>query len=423
VNAAGPVDGCGAESVASLAGPTDPSVPDLAGGFVQPTDPAVHGLAARLAELTDPAVRDLAWLLFSADLLLAQPPRASLAVPWADAAEAEAVVQWLLLLDRDPAPLHAVLAGSAATRLGRYAEILLGWFLSCGPAGRLVAANVPLRRAGRTLGECDFLVAASDGRRLHWELAVKCYLHAGGPQATLADFVGPNLRDRLDLKHAHLLDHQLRLTEREEFASLGYPGPWGAEMFVKGWLFYGAGASAQATVQLCDPPAVAPGHARGWWVRRSEWAAFAGAALAGEQAAHGWSVLPRLAWLAPRRLAAGAVSTVAAPVDAATLFAQLPREDEPVMVAAFVAESGSGVDEVSGASGVNAVSGANGSNDSNDTSRTVAKTPSDGSRASGSSGSAGGAVSAHGYIERSRGFIVPDDWPERAQAFARESRK
>jgi hypothetical protein len=24
------------------------------------------------------------------------------------------------------------------------------------------------------------------------------------------------------------------------------------------------------------------------------------------------------------------------------------------------------------------------------------------------------------WTERSRGFIVPDDWPERAQAFARE---
>jgi len=332
--------------------------------------------AASLAELTDPAVRDLAWLLFSADLLREQPPRASLAVPWADAGEAAAVVRWLLTLDRDPAPLHAVLAGNPVTRLGRYAEILLGWFLSSGPAARLVAANVPLRRAGRTLGECDFLVAAADGRRLHWELAVKFYLHAGGPQAALADFVGPNLRDRLDLKHAHLLDHQLRLTEREEFASLGYPGPWVAQMFVKGWLFYAAGASEQAPV--CDPSALAPDHARGWWVRRSEWAAFAR-----RQAADGWSVLPRLAWLAPRRTAAGAVSTVARPVDPATLLAHLPREDEPVMVAAFVTEGAPGGHRVSGASGAGTV---------------------------------------HVDIERSRGFIVPDDWPERAQAFAREGR-
>lgn len=371
--------------------------------------------------LTDPAVRDLAWLLFSADLLCAQPPQAPLAEPWAHPGEARAVAQWLTELDRDPASLHDALGSAAPTRLGRYAEMLLAWFLQHGPAARLVAANVPLRHAGRTLGECDFLVETRDGRRLHWELAVKCYLHAGDGRARLADFVGPNLRDRFDRKRAHLLDHQLLLSAREEFASLGYPGPWLAQMFVKGWLFYRAGAGAQPEVS--DPPELAPDHARGWWVTRSDWPAFAA-----RQRADGWSELPRLAWLAPRRIAAGVgacvgagdvdagvVSTpasaasetgnagslyyasgegpgddatrgapaegkacarhhasladrmaIAAPVDAATLLAHLPRPTEPTMVAAFA------------------------------------------------SGGAGG------YAEQSRGFIVPDDWPARAQAFARE---
>jgi len=347
-------------------------------------------VAACLDGLTDPAVRDLAWLLFDANLLRAQPPEAPLASPWTDAAQARAVAHWLATLDRDPAPLRAVLERSAVTRLGRYAEILLGWFLTFGPAARLVAANVPLRRAGRTLGECDFLVSASDGRRLHWELAVKCYLHIG-EQTTLADFVGPNLRDRFDRKHAHLLGHQLRLTEREEFAWLGYPGPWLAQMFVKGWLFYRAGTLA------CDPPAIDPCHARGWWVTRSEWPAFAA-----QQAADGWSVLPRLTWLAPRYIAAGGLArdgalttaeptageedpvrrrgtfteriALAAPVDAETSLAHLLREDEPVMVAAFA---------------------------------TCATFVADG---------------ASGFVERSRGFIVPDDWPARALDFAREGR-
>lgn len=356
-------------------------------------------MAGRLDGLTDPAVRDLAWLLFSADLLSAQPPRAPLAEPWNPPAEAHAAAQWLIQLDRDPALLHAVLDGGRPKRLGRYAEILLGWFLEYGPAARLVAANVPLRRAGRTLGECDFLVETRDGQRLHWELAVKCYLHCGNTyamHATLADFVGPGLRDRLDRKRTHLIDHQLRLSEREEFVSLGFPGPWTAQMFVKGWLFYQAGASAPAAVN--DPPALARGHARGWWVTRTEWPAFAA-----QQVADGWSALPRMAWLAPRRIAGGKRElssgmaaagrmqselslraarsgervvdvpgtfadqmSVAAPVDPETLLAHLPRLDEPVMVAAFVADT------------------------------------------------------ANGYIEQSRGFIVPDDWPAQARAFARE---
>jgi hypothetical protein len=322
-----------------------------------------------LDTLTDWAVRDLAWLLFSADLLRAQPPLAPLAQLWADAGEPDAARDWLVRLDRDPARLHEALAAAPTTRLGRYAENLLGWFLANGPAARLVAQNVALRHAGRTLGECDFLVQSRSGERLHWELAVKFYLHvgAGDAGASLADYVGPNLRDRFDLKLAHLREHQLRLTEREEFASLGFGGPWPAQMLVKGRLFYRAGEVMPSPVQ--DAPELAADHGRGWWVTRSEWPAFAQ-----RQAASGWCALPRLAWLAPRTLPRDAaqpggdaiLTALAAPADPETLLAALTRPHDPALVAAFMADS------------------------------------------------------AGGYRECSRGFIVPDDWPELAAEYARQ---
>jgi hypothetical protein len=162
--------------------------------------------------------------------------------------------------------------------------------------------------------------------------------------------VGPNLQDRFDLKLAHLLDHQLRLSAREEFASLGHPGPWDAQMFVKGWLFYRNGASER------DPDEIDPAHARGWWSTHADWAAFS------DSHADAWILLPRLEWLAPRlhdaRHAANFMSAQA-------LAQQLARQTGPTMVAAFVEHA-----------------------------------------------------EGH-WIERSRGFIVPDDWPERAHAFAR----
>jgi len=343
-------------------------------------------LATRLAALHDPAVRDLAWLLFSPHLLRPQPA-APLADPWESPEEAEAIAGWLFALDRDARALHRALAASRLTRLGRYAEELLGWFLLQGPCATLVAANVALRHAGRTLGECDFLVETNRGRRLHWELAVKCYLHVGDGRGLLSDFVGPNLRDRFDLKLSHLLDHQLRLSAREEFAWLGHPGPWLAQMFVKGWLFYPA-AGGDAAGPSRDPAELAPGHPRGWWVTRENWPGFADA-----YPAAGWSVLPRLAWLAPRWLAGeggrdeaadDATATLARDVDQTgasqavashaaiappaaphTLFERPGRPGEPVMVAAFRADDG-------------------------------------------------------GYRELSRGFIVPDDWPARARVFAHE---
>jgi hypothetical protein len=159
--------------------------------------------------------------------------------------ELAATIAWLHALDADPTGLQRDIAAARLTRLGRYAECLLAWFLQHGPTARLIAANVPLRRAGLTLGECDFLVQTQAGRRLHWELAVKCYLHAGDSRAQLADYVGPNLQDRFDLKLSHLLDHQLPLSARVEFASLGHVGPWEPQMFIKGWLFYPLGRAGR----------------------------------------------------------------------------------------------------------------------------------------------------------------------------------
>ncbi|CAB3654130.1 hypothetical protein LMG27174_01306 [Paraburkholderia rhynchosiae] len=332
-------------------------------------------LCTLLDTLGDSAVRDLAWLLLSADLLRPQRPVGELATPFETPRQLDETVDWLRALDAAPAQLHHDLAATRITRLGRYAERLLGWFLQQGPAARLVAAGVPLRRAGVTLGECDFLVRTRENAQLHWELAVKCYLHAGEEaaqqasqsderlsmrfstqlSAPLSHYVGPNLKDRFDLKLAHLLNHQLPLSAREDFASVGYPGPWTPQMFVKGWLFYRHGGRSR------DPAELNPAHGRGWWVTRGDWLDFAST-----HARH-WRILPRLEWLAPRRYrhdqreAANAVF-----VDAQTLAVETSLQPGPTMVAAFAEDS------------------------------------------------------AGNLLERSRGFIVPDDWPERARAYARQ---
>jgi uncharacterized protein len=305
--------------------------------------------------LSDPLVRDLAWLLSSPPLVRAQPPAGELAHPFETADEAAATAAWLIDLDRDARTLRQAIAATRIVRLGRYAECLLGYFLQSGPAARLVAANLALRLAGRTIGECDFLVETASGRRLHWELAVKCYLHAGGDRAELADYVGPNLQDRFDLKLAHLLGHQLPLSAREEFAALGYAGPWRAQMFVKGRLFYRWRDAAPAA------PAVDPAHHRGFWVTRHEWPAFCA-----DRPEALWGVLPRLAWLAPRPPVTNEESGAAGLSSVAMLAQRLAQQTGPTMVAAFQREAGA----------------------------------------------------AGRWRETERGFVVPDDWPEQAAAFA-----
>ncbi|AHE26649.1 DUF1853 family protein [Burkholderia pseudomallei] len=312
--------------------------------------------------LRDAAVRDLAWLLSSASLL-APSAGAPLAQPWASVADAARTAAWLAALDAQPAPLHDALAHARPVRLGRYAECLLGFFVGHAPSLRLVAANLPLRSNGRTLGECDFLIETARGERLHWELAVKCYLCvATAGTASLADFVGPNLADRFDLKRAKLIDHQLRLTTRDEFASLGHAGPWRAQMFVKGWLFYRADDGANAAGAVADPPEIGADHPRGFWITREAWPKFALAAARRDVA---WIVLPRLAWLAPRAFDDADVACGrCVPLASDAVLDEVARQSGPSLVAALARD------------------------------------------ASG------------GWRETARGFIAPDDWPRRASAFA-----
>jgi hypothetical protein len=317
--------------------------------------------------LRDRVVRDLAWLLLSANLLRPQPPMGVLASAFETPQELQATLDWLRALDAAPHALHRDLATTRMSRLGRYAEWLLGWFLQHGPTARLIAAGVPLRRAGVTLGECDFLLQTQQGVRLHWELAVKCYLHAGEVSsqsaARLADYVGPNLKDRFDLKLAHLLNHQLPLSAREEFASVGHAGPWTPQMCIKGWLFYRYGE------RPADPVELDPAHGRGWWVTRSDWPDFAA------QHASKWRPLPRLEWLAPRRVEpaeqneprSGDEAAALHCVDAPTLTSQTSQTSDqqgPAMVVALTEDE------------------------------------------------------AGNLIERSRGFIVPDEWPAMARTYA-----
>lgn len=320
------------------------------------TDAAV--LDALLKQLQDAAVRDLAWLLLSAPLLRERSFSGRLASAFETSGEARACAAWLIALDEDPQALHHAIAAARLTRLGRYAECLLAWYLQHGPAPTLVAANVALRRAGRTLGECDFLVETASGARLHWELAVKCYLYVGGGgDARLTGYVGPNLRDRFDLKLAHLLKHQLPLSARDEFASLGHAGPWHAQMFVKGWLFYHLDDAKVAPVFPMLPPAVAEHHSHGFWVTRSEWSGLA--------AADAWMILPRLCWLAPRPAMTAGNEQTAGLLAREALAARFATSAGPTMVAAFARDVADGC-----------------------------------------------------WRERLRGFVVPDDWPGQAAVFS-----
>lgn len=249
-------------------------------------------------QLRRPNVRDLAWALLSPPLLSAPPcpQRHPLAGSlWAD--QPQCLADWLRALDDDDRPLRDWLAQLGSRRLGHYYERLWQFALGQAPGIELLAANLAIREAGRTLGELDVVLRDRDGVH-HLELAIKLYLgpeHAGHDPAA---WLGPGCHDRLGSKLAHLARHQLPMSaaahSREVLARLGVEQVQ-AHVWLGGYLFYPWPGHAQ------PPQGANPQHLRGRWLRRRDW-------VMGE--GERWQPLQRHAWLAPTRVEAHECWTV-----------------------------------------------------------------------------------------------------------------
>jgi len=258
-----------------------------------PTDHAVLTYQAqfhqRWIHLSDPHVRTLAWLLDAPDLLepTAEPWCGRIATLGPVSTDTE---EWLDSLDRAPADLHTFLGLQPFTRLGRYAEKLMAFYLA--HRGILVAHGVQVRTGkNETIGEFDFLVRQG-ASLVHWEFATKLYLFESSGHGRHADyFVGPNLADTLGAKIRKIMDRQLALSQHPA-AQSHLPEPVAlAQALVKGWLFYHEQAPLQAL-----PPGIGRTHCRGFWLEQNEWQRLEG---------RHFMVLPRLSWLAPAKTSSG----------------------------------------------------------------------------------------------------------------------
>lgn len=193
-------------------------------------------------------------------------------------------------------PLLAIfLAERPSRRLGIYFEDLWGFVFEHHPHYQLLARNLPLREQGRTLGELDFLVRyLPESCVEHWELAVKFYLQVDGRH-----WVGPGLRDRLDVKLARMRNHQLPV-------ALGPTAS--AELARHAWQVSRQWALVPGRLfrPLYEPPPVSaeinPQVSNCWWATpstlRREFAVEARKAGMGETDNWRWVRLPKQAWLA-----------------------------------------------------------------------------------------------------------------------------
>jgi hypothetical protein len=220
-------------------------------------------------------------------------------------------------LDRDPAPLLAILAQRpACRRLGRYVEALLWAWCQLAPHCSELHANLPVRDGGRTLGEFDLLLRL-DGEPWHVEVACKYYLVVG------RQAVGADLHDAWLRKFAKL-EQQLRLS-RHPLAQAVLPAGW--QNCQVGSLLRGRFFHRDAPVTPAPLNPLAPA---GWWRPLAEpWP--------GEQdASVRYMHLPRLRWLG------SACGGQTGGDSAASLRAQLADYDSPQQIA-VLQQNGDGV--------------------------------------------------------------------------------
>ncbi len=241
-------------------------------------------------------------------------------------------------------------------RLGRYSERLLEILIKELISPENFAANLPVREGKNTLGEFDFVFRQGEVTE-HWEAAIKFYLAVPPDQGLLStrSFVGPSLRDRMDLKLTKIFDHQLALAHRPVGANVlaenGFEVPI-SRAFIKGMLFYPKSDPRTIAQNWSLPPEISPRHARGWWAMVRELESFSEGTFV---------VLPRLSWISEFRIETGL------PPDSQMDLRQLIRfcdsSPDPVCVAELEREG-------------------------------------------------------DGWVEKSRGFVVANDWKSRAKLYS-----
>lgn len=192
-------------------------------------------------------VRDLAWACFFPTLLRAQ----QLADDGQNVADCEltltpARLSWLEQLDRNAGALLDYLADMRSHRLGIYFERLWHFFLEQDPDVDLVAHNLAIREQGQTIGEFDCIYYCHQRQRhVHLELAVKYFLShrqttALESRSHWQEWLGPNTRDRLDLKIEHLMQRQIQLGDNPVASEHLYDlniRDLAKEVVIKGYLF------------------------------------------------------------------------------------------------------------------------------------------------------------------------------------------
>ncbi len=258
-----------------------------------------------MASLSHPLVRALAWCIGSpAPFNPADPAwRGGLADATHDAQWLAAALPWLHQLDQSPSELERLLTAGKTRPLGKSFELLMGHWLAQREDIAWLQPSLVVRRAGRTMGEFDYIYADRAGHLHSLELTVKFYLRIA-PELGSRGYVGPMVYDFMEHKVARMTAHQMPLGDTKDGqiaikACLTRQGiahdpdatlPVQAHALARGYLFEPFGHSPVPV-----PAIVNPQHLKGVWLTTADMDAHP------QARAPVWSVLDNIAWLGPQR--------------------------------------------------------------------------------------------------------------------------
>jgi len=213
------------------------------------------------SQLTTPQVRHLFWCLFSPELATIENDH-SVTINFNTQ-----LAKWFTDLDQYSDPLLCYLSQENPRLLGGYFECLWQFFFQFNPQWQLLAHNIQVIKNKQTLGELD-IIASHQNTVTHLELAVKFYLqHPDYDGHQCQHWLGPQCRDRLDIKLGKLQNKQLPFlahpATQETLKSRQLPAPTQQSLVLKGYLFH------QWKMPFKRPPAVNTQCLMGQWLHQS----------------------------------------------------------------------------------------------------------------------------------------------------------
>jgi hypothetical protein len=247
----------------------------------------VIGLMSTLnTQFTSPAVRHLTWCLLS-------PPLASLnSVPSLNITKDDSLLVWLDKLDNNPSHLLEYIQENNHKLLGSYFECLWQYYFLYGPGVSLYADHVQINDQKQTLGELDLLTQIN-GHPYHVELAVKFYLQKPNTTGSeQSDWVGPQSRDRLDIKIDKLIHKQFPFLSHpattNRLKDLNLPNTYQQTLALKGYLFN------QLKMHYTLPDICETGLCMGNWLHASK---IQSLIQSPQGTNRQWCLLPKHEWL------------------------------------------------------------------------------------------------------------------------------